>query len=517
MYVFRSPTAINNSMGFTATGKDIIMNFANALIQESKKTFTENGATAINTTGSAMLDLFSTIGALRTADDMRIQRLFADAYKEDPLLATKCLFYARDIRGGLGERATFRKLLNYTAKYHQEAIRKNVDLIPEYGRWDDLYALVGTALEEQMWKTVKLQLNADLIGMTAKTPVSLLAKWLKTPDASSKETRRLGRLTALRLGLDEKSYKRKLRALRKYIQVTEVDMSANRWDQIPYSNVPSRASMLYRDAFLRHDKLRYVEFLNAVNKGEAKINASTLYPYDIIEKYMTVNAWDFNNHNLKQDDTLEAQWKALPDYVGREANAMVIADTSGSMYGRPIASAIGLAIYFAERNKGAYHNLWMSFSSRSNVHALHGETLAQKLDSINTDDWGNNTNLKLAFENILDIAVEHHIPADEMIKSLIIVSDMEIDACVSKKWLFYDEMKDRFEEAGYKIPNVVFWNVDSRHDVFHVDATRKGVQLCSGQSASTFKQLMESIGMTPVEMMHNVLNSERYEKIQIEK
>ena len=492
------------------------MNFATAIDQESKLTLTENGATAVNTTDSKVLDLFSTIGALRNADDTRIQRLFADAYAEEKTLATRCLFYARDIRGGLGERATFRKLLNYAAKYHQEAIRKNIALIPEYGRWDDLYALVGTPLEDDMWKLVKNQLNTDQVQMVSGLPVSLLAKWLKTPDASSKETRALGLLTAKKLGLAEKSYKHVLRSLRKYLKVTEVTMSANEWDWIEYSKVPARAGMLYRNAFMRHDTDRFRKFLDAVNKGEAKVNAGTLYPYDIIEKYTGTNTWYMDFKNLKQDDMLEAQWKALPNYVEGNANALVIADTSGSMSGRPMASAIGLAIYFAERNTGAYHNLWMSFSADSKVQKLKGETLAQKLDSIDTEHWQSNTNLERAFTHILNIALKNNVPADEMVKSLIVISDMEIDQCADKSWLFYDAMKKRYAEAGYEIPNVVFWNVDSRHDIFHADGKRKGVQLCSGQSASTFKTLMASIGMTPIEMMVKTLNDKRYEKITVE-
>ena len=437
------------------------------------------------------------------------------AYAEEKTLATKCLFYARDIRGGLGERATFRKLLNYAAKYHQEAIRKNIALIPEYGRWDDLYALVGTPLEDDMWKLIKNQLNTDRVRMASELPVSLLAKWLKTPDASSKETRALGRLTAKKLGLAEKSYKHVLRSLRKYLKVTEVTMSANEWSWIEYSKVPARAGMLYRNAFMRHDTDRFRKFLDAVNKGEAKVNAGTLYPYDIIEKYTGTDTWYMDFKNLKQDDMLEAQWKALPNYVEGNANALVIADTSGSMSGRPMASAVGLAIYFAERNIGAYHNLWMSFSADSKVQKLKGDTLAQKLDSIDTEHWQNNTNLYRAFTHILNIALKNNVPADEMVKSLIVISDMEIDQCADKSWLFYDAMKRRYAEAGYEIPNVVFWNVDSRHDIFHADGKRKGVQLCSGQSASTFKTLMASIGMTPIEMMVKTLNDKRYEKITV--
>ena len=492
------------------------MNFANALENNSRQTYTENGATAYNTTGSGLLDFFGTAGSLRKADKNRIERLFADAYTENPLLAAKTLFYTRDIRGGLGERNTFRILLSYAAMHHPEAIKPNIPLIGLYGRYDDLYVLIGTPLEKDMWEYMKAQLKTDEEAMKKGKTCSLLAKWMKTPDASSRKTREVGILTAKNLGLSVYDYKRKLRALRKYINVTEVHMSAKDWESIDYATVPSRAMTLYRKAFQRNDGQRYTEFLQAVAKGDAKVNASTLYPYDIIEKYTdTTDSFGWSiDLNVEYDELLEAQWKALPNYLDEEANAIVIADTSGSMHGRPMWSAIGLAIYFAERNKGAYHNLWMSFSRDSRVQKLKGETLAQKLASIDTVHWDGNTNLERAFMHILDIAIKNNVPAEEMVKSIIVISDMEIDFC-SGNWSFYDEMRSRFMQYGYEIPNVVFWNVNSRNDVFHADKNRKGVQLCSGQSTATFKHLMASVGLTPTEMMLQVLNSERYAPVTI--
>lgn len=490
------------------------MNFAQAINNESRKAYTENGATAYNSTGSALLDFFGSAGALRVADENRIERLFADAVNEDPLLAAKALFYIRDIRGGLGERRTFRILLKYAAEHHPEIIVPNIWAIGEYGRYDDLYELVGTPLENYMWSYSKSQILADEDAMRNNGYCSLLAKWLKTADASSEKTRKMGIMTAQKLGMSVYEYKRRIRKLRKYIDVTEIKMSGQKWDQINYSVVPSRAMMNYGRAFARHDAERYLEFINKAAKGEVKINASTLYPYDLIEKYL---GRGYSIRNLQYNAAIEAQWNALPDFVGQEANAIVIADTSGSMYGRPLFSALGLAIYFAQRNKGAFHNLWMSFSSDSKVQTLKGETLAQQLESIDDTHWGCNTNLERAFMNILDIARNNHVPPEEMVKSIIVISDMEIDQCTSSSWSFYDEMRDRFAHYGYEIPNVVFWNVESRHDIFHADKNRKGVQLCSGQSPSTFSQLMKSIGMTPMEMMLSVLNSERYAHIRLSK
>ena len=489
--------------------------FANAFAEEATHSRTENGATCLNTTGSKVLDFFGVCGALRNTEQTRIERLFSDAYAEDKLLATRCLFYSRDVREGLGERKSFRTLLKYAAQHYPECIRPNIDLIGEYGRYDDLYTLIGTPLENDMWVSMKKQFVADLEAMGQNKPVSLLAKWIKTPDGSSKETRRLGIMTALKFGMEVRMFKRLLRGLRKYIDIVETHMSNGTWNEINYEAVPSHAMLRYKAAFPKHDEDRFFEYLKNLTAGTAKINAGTLYPYNLVEKYIG-KRWDWNGVTFEEDPIVEGQWKSLPNYVADNSSAIVIADTSGSMAGRPMASAVGLAIYFAERNVGPYKDLWMSFSSSSTLHHLKGQTLAQKLQSINTDDWGGSTNLEAAFEKILKIATEHHVAPEDMPKAIIIISDMEIDEGTrSTHWAFYDSLKERFEEEGYQIPGIVFWNVESRHDTFHVDKDRKGAICCSGQAVSSFKNVMRAITDTPIEMMLNVLNAERYAKITV--
>lgn len=488
------------------------MNFSEAARSYSHLTKTENGALALNTTGSKLLDLFGTIGALREASPIRVERLFEDAYDEDPLLATKIAFYARDTRGGLGERKTFRTIIHYMAENYPEAILPNIKLIGEYGRFDDLYSLIGTPVEDEMWKVMKAQFEEDLKNLHSDKPISLLAKWIKTADASSEKTRELGILTAQKLGYKVYNFKRIVRAMRKKIKVTEALMSTNQWESIEYSEVPSRASLIYRNAFLRHDEKRYQEFISAVNQGKSKINASTLYPYDLLEKIWETG---YYSNRTKEDETVEALWKALPNYVEEGTNALVIADVSGSMFGRPLYTSVGLAIYFAERNKGAYHNLWMSFSSDPHIHELKGKTLSQKVNSLNMNDWGMSTDLEAAFELVLNIALKNNVAEEDMPKSLIVISDMEIDRCVFGDWLFYDKMSSQFAEHDYQIPNIIFWNVNSRNDVFHADASRKGVQLASGQSVTVFKQVMDCVGMTPIEAMLKVINGDRYSAITV--
>lgn len=498
------------------------MNFADAMNNESNKTRTENGASAISSTGSSVLDFFALVGALRNTDTNRVTRLFADAYAEDRLLATKCMFYGRDAREGLGERQTFRTLLNYAAKHHPECVKPNISLIGVYGRFDDLYSLIGTPLENEMWLYMQSQFFLDEESMKNGQPCSLLAKWVKTPDASSPATRKLGITTALKFGTTVREFKRRLRKLRKYLGVIESQMSAKTWDQINYEAVPSRAMTLYRKAFERNDAERWNKYLSDLAAGKAKVNASVLYPYDIIQKYLKkFDEYSYlDKKHCDYDALLEEQWKSLPNYLKEEANAIVVADTSGSMLwhsnGRPLHTALGLAIYFAEHNSGPYNGLWMSFSDRSTIHKLKGETLAQKIQSIDMNDWGGSTNMEAALMQILQIGIDNHVSPEEMVKSVIIISDMEINECTGRyKWLFYDEMKDRFEQHGYTIPNIVFWNVESRNDVFHSDKDKKGVQLCSGQSTVTFKHLMDSFNMTPIEMMKEVLESDRYAAVTV--
>ena len=417
------------------------MNFSDVMREESKWTKTENGADAKNTTDSALLDMFATIGSMRNRSEDEIIQKFELAFQEDPLGAMRCLFWVRDCRGGAGERRVFRVLLPYIAQKHYEELYRNLELIPEYGRWDDFYALIGTPMEEQFWPFISWKLFRDIKEMEAGRPCSLLAKWLKKADASSPNTRKLGIYTAKMLGMSVYDYKRLCVKLRRYIDVVEQRMSANEWDTINYPAVPSRAMMNYRKAFARHDEERFNEYLNKVQSGEQKINSATLYPYDIVEKIL---------YRHEDSKALEAQWDNLPDYVDGDVNAVVMADVSGSMSGRPLATSIGLAMYFAERNKGAYHNLFMTFSQNPQFVEIKGNNITQKINFISKAEWGMNTDLEKALLKILDVAIENHCSQEEMPKSLIIISDMEIDYCTSQKHRenFYDYVSRVYEEHG---------------------------------------------------------------------
>ncbi len=484
---------------------------------------TENGAFALNSTGVNLLNAYGTLGAMRNRPDTDIINTFMKAYGEDRLLAMKMLFYIRDTRGGTGERNTFKVIANYLAENHPEDMKINLQFVPEFGRWDDLYSFVGTNLEDAAFEVMHAQYLKDIAATkTKKASVSLLGKWLKSTNASSEETNKLGRLTAKKFGISEKEYRKSLSMLRKLIDVTEVKMSANNWDKINYEGVPSYAAKNYREAFVKHDESRYNEFINAVKTGNAKINSKTLFPYDLVREYgYTCDGWggwggSISNHKI--DETLEAQWKALPDYVTDGKKFLVMADTSGSMNGLPVETSVGLAIYFAERNTGDFHGKFITFTDNPRLVDIPDNfNLRNKIDLVMDHRYvGYNTNLEKAFELVLSAAIQNHCSQDDLPEAILVISDMEIDGFGSRNanTSFTSEMKKRFEDAGYKMPTLVYWNVNARQDTFHADAN-EDVRFVSGSSAAIFKGLCEHMGYSAMELMLNVLNSERYDCITV--
>ena len=490
--------------------------FREAIDNENKWTKTWNGEDALRTTTSKCLDFFGRAGAMRGADLMDKLDMFDAAFKEDKDIAVKLLFYTRDIRGGYGERDTFNQIFAHLANINKESVVKNLWAVLEFGRAKDLYSLIGTLAEDDMWQFMKDQFELDLKNMEAGKPVSLLAKWIATPDSSSDNTKRLGKLTAEKLGYTYKTmreYKKKLRALRRYLDIPEIKMAQNEWGAIEYSKLPSKCMLKNRNAFKKHDEERFLKFIEDVNSGTEKMNMGTVVPCDIIQKVACG----------KYTPELEAMWSSLPDM--NNGNAMVICDTSGSMWGwgmnddkvKPGTVAFALAIYFAERNKGDLKDLFMTFSDRPTFVELDGLTLEQKFNKLYRSDWGNSTKLEAAFNLLLKTCVENKVPQDELPEALVIISDMQIN-CVrgvdeNNRMTFYDKMVIKYEQAGYKMPQVVFWNVNAANPTFHASADVAGVSLVSGYSPNIFKQVMENIGTTPYELMMAVVNDERYANI----
>lgn len=490
--------------------------FVNAVSYEADfngvKTKTENGADARFSTGSKVLDMYGTIGALRNRSEYEIVEKFKASWNEDALLTLKMAFYARNIRSGLGERDTARICLRWVAQNYPETMVKNFENVVKFGRADDLYTFIDTPIEKDMWAFIKATLYKDIERMNEKKSISLMAKWLKSVNTSSKESRKLGAMTAYNLGLSEKEYRKLLAEMRRYIGVLEVAMSSGDWKQVEYSAVPSRAMAKYRKAFKRHDSERFEKFLSRVEKGEVKINADTLYPYDLVKKYLTFCRGSCS----REDRVVEAQWKALPNYIDGENNVLVMADVSGSMYcadARPIASSIGLALYFAEHNQGDFHGLYMTFSRQPNfIKVQDGNTLCQNVKSVLNTGVGYDTNLEAAFDKILDTCIKNNISKEDMPKALVVVSDMQINCYNSGYGLdFVTEIALRFHQKGYTMPKLILWNVEARRDTFLASKTNPYVQFASGSSTSTFKSILESIGMDAYEAMMKTLSNPLYD------
>lgn len=484
----------------------------NCLKETANLTRTENGALTYASTQSHCLDWFATLGALRNESEAEIRCRFFRAFAENPSLAMKALFYGRDIRGGLGERRLFRAILPALAAREDGALKRNLKHIPEYGRWDDLLALMDTPAEKQAVRLMRSQLYADLAALEKGEGISLLAKWLPSENASNEDASRLAVRLAHAFGMSVRDYRRALSKLRENLQLAENnlrtgDMSMN------YSALPSRAMFKYRRAFMRRDNERYMQFLSDAADGKAKLNASALMPYDVIRPAMSGESLT-ESERMAMDTT----WKALPDYTGGD-NALVVADGSGSMYFRgnptPAMVAQSLAIYFAERNTGAFKDHFITFSSRPQLIHIQGRDITEKVRYCMDFNECANTNIMAVFELLLSAAMQNNVPQSELPSTLYFITDMEFDACAQNadktcfqaaEWLF--------REAGYRLPTVVFWNVDSRNAQQPVRKNDRGVVLVSGASPAVFAQVLTGEeSPTPWEQMMAILESDRYAPI----
>lgn len=478
------------------------MTFITALEQKLNIDETENGARAYKSTQSRCLDLFGKIGACRNSLE-KAQRLFSLAFDENPDTAVRILFWARDIRGGMGERAVFRALFKYLVENHSSRAIPLTHLVPVYGRWDDLLVLEDTSVWDNVLELISDQLKVD---MKTESDVSLLAKWLPSINASSKDSKRIGRKIAAHLGWTERQYRKNLAALRTKIRIVEQKMCSKNWSEIDYEKVPSRAAFMYRKAFAKRDADRYVDYLAAVSKGEKKINAATLYPYDIVEQYMK---------GPIVDRTIDLQWEALPNYMeGKELNGLVVADVSGSMTGRPMAVSISLAMYIAERNLSKiWKNKFITFSEKPEIQTITGSTIGHKVRNLMRSAWGYNTDLMAVFRVILDAAKENKVSVKDMPQKLIIVSDMQFDqACENNSETNFEMIKNLYKKSGYELPSLVFWNVNEKGTV-PMTMHDTGTCLVSGCSPSILKAVLSGEFITPEEVMNRAVYDERYDAI----
>ena len=507
---------------------------------------TENGAIGYRSTGKALLDLNFSIPQMRYASEEEICIKWAKAYDENSRYAMRYLFFLRDVREGLGERRIFRIIMNWMAdNYPNETIKfVNSDLIPFYGRWDDLISLLDKPLlRPYIYNIILVELISDKEAMDNNQPCSLLAKWLPSLTTSSKKSRKLARQIAKHIGMKETAYRKLVSSLRKYIDVTEVKMSDNRWNEIKYEAVPGRASMLYRNSFIKHDGERYREFISAVNSGKEKMNAKTVYPHELVYRMKDCCYSPIMNDEIA---SIEAMWKNIPNTIPNGESTIVVRDGSGSMTRRipnSMASVLDVAdamsIYFAENLKGEFHNKIITFSMRPQFITFDEEchnTLESKLKHLRKYTEVANTNIEAVFDLILQTAIEHNMDQSELPSNILIISDMEFDQCVytnngpsgginmitasrfnihdfrpSNK--LFDEFGKRYAEHGYKLPRIVFWNVGSTTGTIPMKENELGVALVSGYSQNVANMIMSN-KTDPYECLIDQIMNSRYDMVE---
>ena len=505
--------------------------FLNGLTDATNFTRTENGAVTHKTTKSDLLDMFAMGAAMRKRSDEDVILMFRKAFAENPVYALKCLFYIRDVRGGQGERRFFKVCMRDLVSQNVEAARRNLKFIPEFGRWDDLYVFVGTALEKDAFAFMKEQLALDV---ECKTP-SLLAKWLKSENTSSAESRKLGNITRTHFGMNHKQYRKTLSILRERINVLERLMSAGKWDEIEFDKIPSKAGMKYKNAFARHDFERakneavqsYADFAKDTTKT---VNAKTLYPYECVAEAMKLfrSGSYYTMRSLPAlDDTnrlmVNKYWDNLADYFnGATFNGLAVVDTSGSMCGSeasaPINVAISLGLYCAEKAQGPFAGHYVSFASRPQLIKTDGVDFVDKVQRIYKTNLIDNTNIEATFDLLLDTALRNKCSQDDLPQNIIVISDMEFDQATSG-WRSSSQINSRNAETllegiakkwasyGYQMPHLIFWNVEARQN--NIPMLGNGpISYVSGFSPSIFETIMS--GKTGYDLMMEKLNSERY-------
>lgn len=458
--------------------------FVTAVNEVQLETRTANGMKTFDSSKNSLVDLFFAIGASRGKD---LSKEFLKAFMDDETLALRMLMWARDVRGGAGEREVVRKILLSLEKNSPEVLDRLLPHLAEFGRWDDLL----------IFQTKEVKAKAfTLIGNALRENNGLAAKWMPRQGALAAEIRNF-------FGMTPKFYRKSLVNLSKTV---EQNMCANTWDGINYSHVPSLAAARYQKAFNKHDPVGYAEYKAKLATGEAKVNAAAVYPYDVIK-----------SHKFGGDaKVIQAQWDALPNYIGDEL-VLPMCDVSGSMSCAAGGNAnltcmdvcVSLGLYLADKNTGPFKDMFLTFSTDTKIQTLKGNLL-QKLAQLQRADWGMSTDLNKAFDTVLKYAVDGKVDASDMPRYILIMSDMEFNHCTQFDDSAMQMIERKYKAAGYEVPNIVFWNLNARSGNSPVKYDKKGTALVSGFSPSIMTSILKAESLDPVNVMLTTLNSPRY-------
>ena len=512
--------------------------FAKALKKttDNEVVLTENGAAMFKTSSNKLVDCNFALTSFRNKSEKDVIKEYSDAYYENKEYALRWLFMARDCREGSGERRTFRILFKWLASIDAESVKKLIPVVAEYGRFDDLLCLFGTSLESDVVELFDEQIKADMYSMKEGKPASLLAKWLPSCNTSSAESKALARKIYKALGISERDYRKTLSALRGYLDVVEVKASAKNWSAVDYERVPSMANIKYGKAFLRNDPERRRAFLEKLEKGEAKINASACFPSDIAYQYLKgTSGW---NINLNKNPQLEAMWKALPQIGCDDKNIITVVDTSSSMSWqtcspnsaiRPLDVAFALGVYCSEHLKGPFKDKCITFNYKPEYIDMAGcGSLAEKLCVLSRSNVGGSTNIEAVMDLILKTAVDSKIEQKD-IPAVVILTDMGFNPSYmngssymggryneysANTSALFVQIQKKYAAAGYVLPKVFFWNLNSRtqNQGIPIQQSSSGVGLVSGYSQNTVKMLL-SDRLNPWDILKEQLDAPRYARI----
>lgn len=466
---------------------------------------TENGMATNSTSQDPCLDFFFKAGALRNSDPASIVAVFSAALAADPLKAMKILFWSRDVRGGAGERRLFKICMSHLVKFHQSYLKANLSIVPEYGRWDDLLVI----LEEAPNTEISREVSSIILDAIQKDGNALAAKWMPRKGKAANELRKAWSMTP-------KEY-RKL--LVEKTRVVETQMCSKKWNEINYSHIPSVAAARYTNAFRKNDTARYNQYIMALsnpaeNENQVKVNAGAVYPYDVVKTL-----------NKGVQELAVEQWKSLPNFMeGNTKMILPVVDVSGSMSSAVSSSknlscmdvAISLGLYISERNTGPFENAFVTFTESPTLQYLTGNLLERHMQ-LRDSDWGMSTNLEGVFDLILQKAQESNLPQSDLPQQILIISDMEFNQAIDDSELTAFEMiRRKYESGGYVMPEIVFWNVQSRNSGnLPVKFDERGTALISGFSPAILKSLLSGNQITPLDIMNQSVESDRYSKVSI--
>jgi hypothetical protein len=456
------------------------------------------------------------------------------------------LFWLRDIRGGIGERRAFRIILKWLAERHPEIVIHNFNNILEYGRGDDFLVLLETQIKNDVTTFIWGIMQEDWVKMAVGKPISLMSKWMPSCNASSKITRQYANIFIKAWRWSPRHYRKVLSKLRAYSNVVETKMSARKWTDIDYGQVPAKAAMNYSDAFFNHDEFGYTCYLQKIANGEVKAKSETLYPSEIVHRIMSSR----KRISVKDVIFYDALWNNLPNYFEKapDESSICVVDVSGSMTGEPMEVAIALGMYCADKCRGPFHNKFITFSSKPQLVEIKGDNLVDKVNNISRADWGASTNIEAVFNLILSTAIQNRCKQEDLPNKLYIISDMQFDEAAggdnyydrrqyrwvqnTKSMTFMQRMRQRYAEAGYEMPALVYWNVRaSECGMFQETRDGENIAMVSGYSAKLFESVIEGTtyeevvnekGETvtkqridPMTVMLTTLGNERYDNVWV--